>query len=401
MEKDLLTDKGIAMRVLFVSASSGSIGGGELYLVYLGHALKAMGVEVGVWMSDDPDMDGLEEMFRPIGAVFRSPYTNTFKRRLRSLSHLYQDASSSEWISTWRAFRPDVLHINKQCLEDGLDLLKAAMLSGLPHGSTIHITQSAVELKSFLAPVRDWVARRALKAYRGRLWAIAGNRAQALKAFLGTGDHVFCIPNGVEIPESEEMKKQAQALQKNCPGLRSDNGLLAVGVGRLEEQKNPLRFLEIVDLWKKKNPGLSAVWVGDGRLREDFESRIKSMGASDWIRCVGWQPSARPYLALADAYIHPARFEGLPFALLEAMAYGLPCIISRSLAEDLTDIPMDTWIIADENEAHWLPHVLDREKLQKQGFQARKLAIERFSIQSMAASYVAEYERMVQRGAAS
>ncbi|MFO7725219.1 MAG: hypothetical protein R6V45_06680, partial [Oceanipulchritudo sp.] len=106
------------MRVLFVSSSSGSRGGGEYFLVYLAQALKTEGVEVGLWLSSDAQMDGIAELFGDTGPVFRQPYVNTFLRRSRSLSHLLPAGRGMEaLVEQWKAFKPDILHLNKQCPE--------------------------------------------------------------------------------------------------------------------------------------------------------------------------------------------------------------------------------------------------------------------------------------------
>jgi glycosyltransferase involved in cell wall biosynthesis len=384
------------MRVLFVSSSSGSRGGGEFFLVYLARALKAEGVEVGLWLSADPQMDGIVELFGEAGPVFRHPYVNTFLRRTRSLSHLRPPGREMEAIlEQWRAFQPDVLHLNKQCLEDGLDLLEAARRLDVAQGCTLHITQSAVELKAVMGRLRDAIARRALRLYPGGLWAIARNRADALEGFLGGKRKVACIPNGVRIPPEEEMRETADHMRREWGERITGGGPVAVSIGRLMPQKDPMRFLEIMDSWKAREPGLTAIWVGDGEMREAFEARIRQMGAVDWIHCAGWQEEATRFLCLADAYVHPARFEGLPFALLEAMAHGLPCVISPSLAADLKDMPPETWIIAGEDPEVWLEPLTDAGRLAEKGREARALAVESFSLEAMARAYIQLYRQLL------
>jgi glycosyltransferase involved in cell wall biosynthesis len=383
------------MRVLFVSSSSGSRGGGEFYLVYLAEALRAQGIEVGLWLSSDSQMDGIAELFGETGSLLRGPYTNTYLRRGRSLAHVLPVGRSLEAArEQWLSFRPDIIHFNKQCLEDGLDLLQAADTLTIPHGCTIHITQTAAELKARLGGLRDWIARRALLRYRGQLWAIAENRSLGLSAFLQNARKVTCIPNGVRIPDPAIMEEQRTRLRSEYSTFIDPRGPVAVSVGRLEEQKDPFRFLEIMQQWKHTEARLSALWVGDGRLREAFEAQIQEMGAADWIRCLGWQESAAPFLSMADVYVHPARFEGLPFALLEAMAHGLPCVISPELAEDLKDMPRSTWILAEADPESWRGHLADRKALLQRGEETRTLAKKTFSIEAMALSYVRLYSEM-------
>ena len=69
--------------------------------------------------------------------------------------------------------------------------------------------------------------------------------------------------------------------------------------------------------------------VGDGRCREDLRSLAKSLGLAHRIEFTGMLPSSqdvRAALDNADLFVLPSRQEGLPRAMIEAMARGLPCI---------------------------------------------------------------------------
>ncbi|MEX0322340.1 MAG: glycosyltransferase family 4 protein [Puniceicoccaceae bacterium] len=387
------------MRVLFVSSSSGSQGGGEFFLIFLARALKDMGVEVGLWSASDSGMDGLCEMFAPIGPVFRNNYKNTYHRKSRSISHAFaRTGNMSEIRKQWEDFAPDFLHINKQCLEDGLDLLKLAEETGIPQACTIHITQTASELKAFLGGVRDWIARSALKKYRFPIWAISQQRAEELGNFVGLDEAVPFVANGVAIPGDADIEKNRVQMRQQFSGFIQDGSTVAVTVGRIEEQKNPFRFLEILGQWKSAAPDLVGIWVGDGRLRDSFESRIDEIGARDWIKCVGWVDDAGPYLSVADVYVHPARFEGLPFALLEAMSYRLPCVLSPSLANELKDMPLSTWLIAEDDPESWITSIQDRDLMDELAESARSLIEEKFSEKVMAQSYINLYESVIEKG---
>src|SRR5690606_9347689 len=113
-------------------------------------------------------------------------------------SHLcYWTAARSAW--EWRNSGADFLHINKQNLEDGLDLLRAARLSGVPNLCTIHLTQSERYLCAKFAGLRDCVAKHALKIYPGLLVAVLEKRRRDLLEFLGPTPRVRLIPNGVPL----------------------------------------------------------------------------------------------------------------------------------------------------------------------------------------------------------
>lgn len=98
-----------------------------------------------------------------------------------------------------------------------------------------------------------------------------------------------------------------------------------VAVGRLCHQKNPE---SVADLPRAmQGAGVEFVWAGDG----DPERR-RLLEAGGW-RVTGWLPRAEVQSLLAGSavLVHPARYEGMPFVVLEAMAHGTPVVQSAGL----------------------------------------------------------------------
>jgi len=130
-----------------------------------------------------------------------------------------------------------------------------------------------------------------------------------------------------------------------------------ITVGTLEQlYKAPDILIDAVALAVKEGLDLRLVFVGDGRYRPWLKERAEKLGLGDRVRFVGWLPvgaSVRRELDQADLFILPSRQEGLPRAMIEAMARGLPCIgstvggIPELLPrEDLVD-PNDARALAD------------------------------------------------------
>ncbi|MGC4020644.1 MAG: glycosyltransferase [Cyclobacteriaceae bacterium] len=259
------------MKVLFISSSSGSRGGGELYLLFLGDALTKLGVEVGLWCSSNERMDELAAAFSKIGSVYRSDYRNTYDYKIRSLRHFF--FKHVEGIErAVKDFSPDVIHLNKQNLEDGLDLLSTLDVISIPYLTTIHITQTQKSLGAALGKIRDRVARNFIQRAKSSEWiAISTNRAQDLRNFLGDKQHnVIMIPNGVKI--EEEIPEEGAYQLRAKFGLEKSH-LAVITVGRLESQKNPFRFVEWAAVCAQKNQNIRFFWIGDGGMRHSPSKR--------------------------------------------------------------------------------------------------------------------------------
>ena len=384
------------MKILLASTSSGSRGGGELYLNYLGRALAARGHEVALWASSHPRMDELCGLFGKIGTVLRQDYTNTYDRRFRSFASYFDRASANAAAKMWKQHAPDIVHLNKQNLEDGLDLLRAAGDCGLPSICTLHLTQSAKYLRAKIAWLRDWVARRALKNYRGPMVAVIEERKRDLANFLGSDERIHAIPNGVELYDRSKRNAKHDAVREEL-GVAHDS-LLLVAVGRMVPQKRPIAFLEYAARILARLPHSRFVWVGDGKLASEWDRWVAQRHLGNVIHRLPWRSNVRDVLFAADAFLHVAEFEGLPLAILEALSAGLPCAISPNLLREMPFLN-DTNSVAIGEGDTWAETLADPNELAVRGKNARRLAEEQFSFGIMAARYEALYRETLERRA--
>jgi glycosyltransferase involved in cell wall biosynthesis len=379
------------MKILLASTSSGSRGGGELYLLYLGKALAQRGHAVALWVSSHERMDELAAMFSTFGSVHRADYVNTYDRRGRSLAAAFDSATAARIAAKWRTAGFDCIHLNKQNLEDGLDLLQAAASCGVPGLCTVHLTQDARYLGAKFAGVRDWVAKRALKKYPGLLVAVLEDRRRDLARFLGAENRTRTIPNGVPIPDLSG-RASARVEKRKALGL-TDDAMVIIAVGRLVPQKRPLVFLEQAAQIHRAIPNARFVWVGDGGLSEDWDSRAAALGLKDVVQRLGWLRDVDAWLLAADVFLHVAEFEGLPLAILEAMASALPCAISMNLYSEMPFLNDRNSIAVPDGDFSWITSLKNTTRLAELGAAARRLAEEQFSFDKMAESYEALYRQ--------
>jgi glycosyltransferase involved in cell wall biosynthesis len=103
-----------------------------------------------------------------------------------------------------------------------------------------------------------------------------------------------------------------------------------VSVGSLATMyKSPDIAIAAISFLKKNGLSVSLQWVGNGRYQHEMMALAEKKGVSNRVTFVGNVTSAqevRHYLDAADLFVLPSRTEGLPRALVEAMARGLPCI---------------------------------------------------------------------------
>lgn len=379
-------------RVLLVSSSSGSRGGGETYLTGLAEGLTALGHEVTAVMASHPRMDDLAQQLSVFGQVRRIPYTNTYDRVLRS-----GGAALCGWLSrglarTLAETVPDIIHLNRQNVEDALDLLIAMRRVRIPTVATVHITRSMAQLGGIGGALRDRVARYVQRRSTCHWITIAATCAEQFKSYLGdtvNGDRLHCIPNGVAAAPTADRA----AIRKEW-GCRDDDLVLGC-VARLEAQKNPLFMIELL---RRLPARVRLVWVGDGSLRDELTRAAEAAGVRDRVHCDGWRADARQRMAGFDVFVLPSLFEGFPLAILEAMAAGLPSVVSDVDANREAVEPGSTGYLCPVGQPEpWVQSLTallaDPELRTRMGTRAQLHHEERFSLEAMATATAEVYTR--------
>lgn len=137
---------------------------------------------------------------------------------------------------------------------------------------------------------------------------------------------------------SEETVREAKSRRECFPHLRKEMEIpsafakIFVFVGRLTDQKRPLSFLELVRSARNSHPTAYFLMIGDGDMAAECDAFIKN-NSLDNIRRIPYHQCPPKIMALSDGMIITSIYEGLPIAMLEALAVGIPV-----LATDVGDI---------------------------------------------------------------
>lgn len=100
-------------------------------------------------------------------------------------------------------------------------------------------------------------------------------------------------------------------------------------VARLSIQKNPFRFLKVVELIKKEIPSVKVVWVGDGELLKEITSKSKEMGLSNNVKFVGFKKNPYEYMKKSKVFLLTSDWEGYGLVAFESLSLGTPCVVSK------------------------------------------------------------------------
>jgi glycosyltransferase involved in cell wall biosynthesis len=108
-----------------------------------------------------------------------------------------------------------------------------------------------------------------------------------------------------------------------------ENAITLISVGRLSKEKGHIDLIDAMAKVRADFKGsrpLRLVIVGDGPEGSAIEKRIRELSLNDIVISAGFQSNVAPYYQIADVAVLPSHSEGSPYALLEAMAAGVPIV---------------------------------------------------------------------------
>lgn len=119
----------------------------------------------------------------------------------------------------------------------------------------------------------------------------------------------------------------------------NDNIFVIGHVGRFDYQKNHPYLLEIMKNICSEEDDIILLSVGTGSDWELIKKQAEDMKLNDKIMFLGQRSDVADLFQAMDIFVLPSQFEGLPVVLIEALAAGLPCIISNKITKEAGIIP--------------------------------------------------------------
>ena len=182
-------------------------------------------------------------------------------------------------------------------------------------------------------------------------------------------------------------------------GISKDLILLGM-VGRLEEIKGPMLLLHAFSELVKVSSKVFLVYVGRGTQKKCLLDEVARLGLHELVFFAGVRSDIPNVMAALDLLVIPSHSEGLPFAMLEAMAAGCP-VVATAVGQ-IPDILVDGengWLVPPGNEkalVDKLAYVVSRlEEAKVIGTAGQALIAERYSKGEMIKAYEKLYLEIV------
>lgn len=156
----------------------------------------------------------------------------------------------------------------------------------------------------------------------------AANLDTARQLGLLRGDKpVVVLPSGIEREKYEPRTGDREELRREV-GIPLEAPLVGM-LACLKPQKSPVDFVRVAARIGPIHPEAHFFIAGDGQLRLQVEAEIRRQGLETRFHLLGWRRDVRRLLAAADIVVLTSLWEGLPRAILQAMAARKPVVATR------------------------------------------------------------------------
>jgi glycosyltransferase involved in cell wall biosynthesis len=171
-------------------------------------------------------------------------------------------------------------------------------------------------------------------------------------------------------------------------------------VAGLRPMKQHKTFIRAACRVLEANPNVEFVVVGDGPLRDELETFTADLGINGRIHFVGWQGNVYRFLSIFDIGVNCSANEGLSNAIMEYMACGVPCIVSRAGGnEELIENGVNGHTFELGNDAELARLILtlleDTKKQEEFAGESRRIIRTRFGMDSMIRNYDSYFDRIL------
>jgi len=261
-----------------------------------------------------------------------------------------------------------------------------------------HVTMFKNDYNRLVATMATWLNRYSAQLAHGLIAISEEVRRHIIEEEKIHHRYIPVIYNGIEIAPFLKQQHKEKTLRSQL-GLHSNYYLVGT-VSALYPRKGLRYLIEAALHIFPRYPNTRFLIIGDGPLRNTLEEQIASLGLQDKILLMGHRRDVVQLLSILDVFVLSSLSEGVPIAILEAMASGKPVVatyvggVPEIVQEGITGLlvpPKDAEALANA-----IAVFIQRPELgTMMGGAGQKRVIEKFSAATMAMEYEKVYRKLL------
>lgn len=271
------------------------------------------------------------------------------------------------------------------------------------HNERFSLREDHLQTNKWLLRPKRWVYRllylKAAERISGYI-AVSKQVKQAIVDEIGAiGDKVTIIFNGVDFkryrPGADKKKVRAGL------GIDPESKVISV-VATFKEQKGHRFLIEATPSLIDKFSNLLILFIGDGELKEELEYQTKNYHLDGVIKFLGIRMDIPELLAASDIFVLPSLWEGLPMAIVEAMASELPIVATDVSGSAQAILPGKTGMLVPPGDPKALDDAIsyllrNPDYAKNLGKAARSWAEEEFSAKKQANDHLNLFRQCMEK----
>jgi glycosyltransferase involved in cell wall biosynthesis len=251
-----------------------------------------------------------------------------FYNEMLDIKHIFTIPMRIEsFLNSHKEYRIVHAYVNQWC---GL-VLKGAQNAGI--SKRIAHSRTSLEVKTVKNIVKDLI-KIPVKKYATHCFAVSSKAGDWL---FGPNSEYEVWPNAIDVMKFKFSNKIRQQIRKEL-GLK--NEFTIIHIGNIRPEKNHVFLLEIFSEILKLRRESKLLFIGKDLSRGRIINKAKELCVNKDVKFLGLRNDVEKLLQAGDVFVFPSLYEGLPGAVLEAQAAGLPCIISDTITKEVCITPL-------------------------------------------------------------
>lgn len=322
-------------------------GGIETYLINMALKMKKVGIQFD-FLCDFPDIVYMDKILENESEVYFIP-----PKGKKLFGH---------WKEIWKVLNkhPEYEHVYFNILDAGAAfsmlipwLMRRNIIVHSHNGAT-----DKVKLHKICRPFLNFFADKYVSCSKLAAEFMFGNR-------LVSKQNILIIPNAID-GNRYEYDKDVRDEYREKLNLR--NKYVVCHVGRMSNQKNPLRIIDIFqEVWEKEKNAV-LLYIGTGEMADDVINYVDKKTCKNNIRFLGTRKDVAELMKASDVFLLPSLYEGLPIVAVEAQTSGLPVIVSTAVTKEVDLTGNVVFVDLKNTNEYWAETVLKCKNIERRSY---------------------------------
>ncbi|MCI8544536.1 MAG: glycosyltransferase family 1 protein [Lachnospiraceae bacterium] len=306
------------------SVNSLGIGGNVIFVMNYFRQINKEKFQIDFVIYDDAKMNFYDEVIKSGSKVFicKQNYKNQYLQLLSQMKQVKKILDKGHY---------DIIHCHSCSF---IGIFRGAVPGFLTKGTKVisHAHNPGRPKHTKFDRILRYLAKKILSHISDFGFACAEECGKSkYTASFRKSEKYMIIRNAIDV-KRYQFDECARVKKRKQYGIEND--FVIGSVGRLEEQKNYLFLIDVLNEYLKENKQCRLLLIGDGKQKEMIMRKAQNAGIGEHIIMAGATEHPEKYYSAMDVFVLPSIYEGFGLVNIEAQVSGLVCIVSEAVPRE-------------------------------------------------------------------